>query len=182
MLMVAGGSQNLPGPLAQAEAVYRDSAAQLPVAGALIALRARHFAAEVRLGRDDPQARRQLREATGGLGDVLSLSTLLPRVLDGPLSLMGADFGTLQLADPVTGSLRLVSQCGFDSGFLEYFAVVDDDHSACGRAARDCAQIVMADVETDPGVLRRTEASPPRQGSARSSPRAWPIPRAAWSA
>ena len=149
--MSAGESQNLPGPLEQAEAVGRDAAAQLPVTAALIARRARHFAADARLSRDEPQAMRRLHEMTGGLRDVPSLSALLPRVLDGALALMGADFGTLQLLDPVTGALRLVTQSGFDSGFLEYVAVMDDGHSACGRAARECAQIVMADVSADPG-------------------------------
>jgi len=32
---------------------------------------------------------------------------------------------------------------------LKYFAVVDDDHSACGRAAQACAQVVIADVTAD---------------------------------
>jgi GAF domain-containing protein len=72
-------------------------------------------------------------------------------VLDGALSLAGADFGTVQLLDPVAGSLRLVTQSGFGSGFVEYFAVVDDDHSACGRAAREGTLVVIADVNADPG-------------------------------
>ena len=127
-------------------------AAQMPpVRGELVARRARSFAAGVRLGRAEPDAVRRLHEATGGLGEVCSLGTLLPKTLDGALSLMGADFGTLQLLDPLSGSLRLVTQSGFDSGFLEYFAVVDDDHSACGRAAAHGAQIVIADVTADPG-------------------------------
>jgi len=151
MCMSAGESQNLPGPLEQAEAAYRRAAALLPVTGAMIARRARHYAADVRLSRVEPQGMRRLHELTAGLGDVPSLRTLLPRVLDGALALLGADFGTLQLFDPVTGSLRLVTQSGFDSGFLEYFAVVDDGHSACGRAAREAAQTVIADVNADPG-------------------------------
>jgi hypothetical protein len=148
--MSAGESQNLPGPLDQAEAMYRDAAAQLPVTGAMIARRARHFATSARLRRDEPQAMRRLAEVTGGLGDVPSVHGLLPRVLDGALSLMGADFGTVQLVDPVTGSLRLVTHSGFGPGFLEYFAVVDDSHSACGRAASKGAQAVIADVNADP--------------------------------
>ena len=64
---------------------------------------------------------------------------------------MGADFGNIQLRDPVTGSLRIVTQSGFGPEFLDYFAVVDDGHSACGRAARACAQIVVADVNADAG-------------------------------
>ena len=94
---------------------------------------------------------RRLYELTGGLDDIQSLAVLLPRLLDGALSLMGADFGTVQLVDPVTGSLRPVTQSGFGSGFVEYFAVVDDDHSACGRAAREGTLVVIADVNADPG-------------------------------
>jgi hypothetical protein len=150
MLMSTGESQNLPGPLARAEAVCRGAAARWPVTGALIARRTRHFAADVRLSRDEPLAMRRLHEVTGGLGDAPSLGALLPRVLDGALLLMGADFGTIQLLDPAAGLLRLVTQSGFDPGFLEYFAVVDDDHSACGRAVRESAQAVIADVNTDP--------------------------------
>jgi GAF domain-containing protein len=152
MLMVAGDSQNVPGALEQAEAVYRDAAAQLPpVTGEMLAQRARHFAAGVRLSLDEPEAIRRLHEVTGGLRDASGLSTLLPKILDGALSLTGAEFGNIQLLDPVTGSLRIVTQSGFDSGFLEYFAVVDDDHSVCGRAARHCAQTVISDVTADPG-------------------------------
>jgi hypothetical protein len=151
MLMSAGQSQNLPGPLAQAEAALRDAAAQWPVTGALIARRVRHFAADAWLGRDAPQAMRRLREVSGGLPDVPSLSAMLPKVLDGALALAGADFGTIQLLDPVTGTLRLVTQSGFDAGFLEYFAAVEDGYSVWGRAARDGAQMVIADVDADPG-------------------------------
>jgi hypothetical protein len=151
MFVTAGESQNLPRSLEQTEALYSDASARLPVTGAMIARQARHFAATVRLSRGEPEAMRRLGDVTGGLGDVPSLSSLLPRVLDGALSLMGADFGTLQVLDPVTGSLRLVTQSGLDPGFLEYFAVVDDGHSACGRAARKGTQVVIADTDTDPG-------------------------------
>jgi hypothetical protein len=144
-------SENLPGPLAHAQAVYRDAAGQLPPAtGEMLAERAGHFAAGVRLSLDAPQAMRRLHQMTGSLREVPSLSTLLPRVLDAALSLAGADFGNIQLLDPVTGSLQIVTQSGFDRAFLDHFAVVDDAHTACGRAARDRAQTVIPDVNTDP--------------------------------
>jgi GAF domain-containing protein len=94
---------------------------------------------------------RRLHGVTEKLQDVPRLDMLLPRVLDGALSLTGADFGNIQLLDPVTGLLRIVTQSGFSPEFLEYFAVVDDGHSACGRAAQACAQAVIADVAVDPG-------------------------------
>lgn len=152
--MLASRSQNLPALLKQAESVYRGSTTPLsPATPEMLAQRAAHFAAGVRLSVHEPQALHRLHEITSGLRQAPSLSTLLPKALDGALSLMRADFGNIQLLDPVTGSLGIVTQSGFDSEFLDYFAVVDDDHSACGRAAKECAQIVIADVNSDPGFV-----------------------------
>lgn len=67
---------------------------------------------------------------------------------------MAADFGNIQFFSPVTGLPAIaivVTQSGFRSEFLEYFAAVDDDHSACGRAAKAGTQTVIADVTADPG-------------------------------
>ncbi|HEX8866186.1 MAG TPA: GAF domain-containing protein [Lentzea sp.] len=85
------------------------------------------------------------------------LRTSLPRMLDGALSLTGADFGNVQLLDPVSGSLRIVTQFGFGERFLDHFAVVRDDNSACGRAAAQHAQVVIADVREDPGFVPHAE-------------------------
>ena len=40
---------------------------------------------------------------------------------------------------------------------MEYFADVTDDGSACGRAARHHAQVVITDVTTDPGFAPHRE-------------------------
>jgi GAF domain-containing protein len=66
------------------------------------------------------------------------------------LSLLRADRGDVQIVDRASGSLRVAAHAGLSDEFLEYFAIVDDDGSACGRAARDLAQTVIADVNTDP--------------------------------
>lgn len=65
--------------------------------------------------------------------------------------LQGAEQGNVQLADPVSGALKIIVQHGFDAAFLDRFAVVDDDSSGCGRAASHGAQLVIPDVITDPG-------------------------------
>jgi len=148
---MSAGSRNLPGLLEQA-AVYRDAAGQLPpVSGQALARRAAHFVSGVRFSIDDPEALQRLHKVTGGLGEASSLGSLLPGILDGALSLAGADFGNIQLLDPADGSLRIVTQSGFGPEFLGYFAVVDDVHSACGRAAKASAQTVITDVTADPG-------------------------------
>lgn len=96
---------------------------------------------------------KRLHRVTASLRDASSLSSLSVAILDAALSLMEADFGNLQLFNPLTGSLAIVTQSGFSSEFLEYFAVVDDDQSvtACGRAAKAGAQTVIPDVTADPG-------------------------------
>jgi GAF domain-containing protein len=73
----------------------------------------------------------------------------LGRALEGTMSLLGADRGNVQLRAGRMPVLRIVTQTGFDSDFLEHFAVVADGSSACGRAARGRAPIVIADVMDD---------------------------------
>src|SRR5215467_5606947 len=83
--------------------------------------------------------------------------SVLEEGLEDALSLLHADRGNVQIVDPFTGSLVLVLQTGFSDEFLEYFAVVDDDGSACGRAASNRTQTVIRDVNTDPGFATHRE-------------------------
>jgi GAF domain-containing protein len=150
--MVTIGIQNLPEPLARAQAAYRDSTARLAaVSRDRLARRVEHFASSVRFVLDEPNAARRLHDLTKDLRDVPRLSRLLPRVLGGTMALVGGDVGDTQIVDPATGSLRPVTQAGFGPEFCEYSAAVDDGHSACGRVARQRAQTAIADVRTDPG-------------------------------
>ena len=86
-----------------------------------------------------------------------TLGALLDEVLEFALTLLHAERGNVQLADPATGALRIVAQRGFGPEFVEYFAVVADDRSACGRAAQQHAQVVITDVTTDPGFAPHRE-------------------------
>jgi len=83
--------------------------------------------------------------------------SVLEEGLEDALSLLRADRGNVQIVDPFTGSLVLVLQTGFSDEFLEYFAVVDDNGSACGRTAMQHAQTVIGDVNTDPGFAPHRE-------------------------
>jgi len=91
----------------------------------------------------------------GGAAPVLG--ALLDEVLEFALALLGAERGNIQLADPATGVLRIAAQRGFGPEFMEYFAAVTDDRSACGRAAQHHAQVVITDVTTDPGFAPHRE-------------------------
>ena len=133
------------------EARFRSSAARLQATGASAeARRAEQFAEWARLDRAEPRAARLLYDALRESRAVGALDALLDEVLGFALELLHADRGNVQLADPATGALRIAAHQGFGPEFLEYFAVVTDDGSACGRAARSNAQVVIADVATDP--------------------------------
>jgi len=87
------------------------------------------------------------------LGELLesanSPGTGVDRVLAAALALSAAERGNVQIREP-TGELRIAAQRGFAREFLDHFAVVDNDGSACGRAAEKAAQTVIVDVNTDP--------------------------------
>jgi len=101
--------------------------------------------------RPGPQAVQVLHAALRVSPPAPALGALLDEVLEFALTLLHAERGNIQLADPATGALRIAAQRGFGPEFLEYFAAVTDDGSACGRAAQHHAQVVIADVTTDSG-------------------------------
>lgn len=152
--MLTTGMQNLPEPLARAPAAYHDGTARLaPASADRLARRVEHFASSVQLVLDDPDAAQRLHALTKDLRPVPQLRTLLPQVLRGAMALVGGDFGNIQIVDPATESLRLVTRVGFGLEFLDYFAVVEDVHSTCGRTARQGALHLgrpSGDGPTDP--------------------------------
>jgi GAF domain-containing protein len=87
----------------------------------------------------------------------LSLSRVLDTALETALSVLRGDLGNIQIIDPAPCALRIAVQAGFSAEFLLYFALVSDDSSAYGRAARDLAQVVIADVREDPRFAAHRE-------------------------
>jgi GAF domain len=160
-LAATGAAVKVRKLLEQAEQAYRHSAIQLRAAGQPeSAIRVERFAASARWALDEPAEYRRLHDISRGLHDVSRQSVLADRVLAGALSLTGAERGNVQLIDPATGGLRIAAQAGFEAEFLEYFAlVIDDDRSACGRAARQRAQVMIADVTADDAFAAHLEAA-----------------------
>lgn len=151
---LAGPSRELSSRrlLERAEAIHLGAASTLRSMGCEDeARRADQFAAWARFDLDEPRAARRLYAAAGELRGLPRFRLLLDKVLEGALSLAEADRGNVQLVDPATGSLAIVAEHGFGAEFLEYFAAVDDDRSACGRAAKRHDQVVITDVTTAPG-------------------------------
>jgi hypothetical protein len=103
------------------------------------------------------QAARLLHQARRDSCAAPTLEALLDEVLEFALTLLHAERGNVQLADPATGALKIAAQRGFGPEFMQYFAAVTDDGSACGRAARHHAQVIITDVTTDPGFAPHRE-------------------------
>lgn len=125
-------------------------AAQRPVWTQACAVRAELNAARRRLVRDEPRATQRMLALSQHLEAQAGTPVDLDRALEGAMGLLGTDLGNIQIRDPSSGALTIAASSGFDSEFLEYFAVVVDDSSACGRAAQQRSQTVIADVDEDP--------------------------------
>ena len=148
----AGTPRTLPTVLGDTEAALLSSAARLRVSGREDRARqVERLAGWARFDLDEPVVSQELYAAAARLRYIRRIEPLADQVLEQVLSLAWADRGNVQLADPASGALAIVAQYGFDAEFLDHFTVVDDDRSACGRAARHGAQLVITDVSIDPG-------------------------------
>lgn len=79
----------------------------------------------------------------------LGLQQQLDFLLTAALNVTG-DMGNLQLVDPATGSLKIVSQSGFDTRFLDFFNATPEGRAACGTALLRRRRIVVENVAADP--------------------------------
>ncbi|MDQ0753702.1 hypothetical protein QF034_007933 [Streptomyces africanus] len=79
-----------------------------------------------------------------------SRGAVLKAVLSSTLAVVDTDMGNVQLTDRARGGLRLEEHTGHPPDFVDFFAHVGDDGTACARAARDLAQVTVRDVESDP--------------------------------
>jgi two-component system, chemotaxis family, CheB/CheR fusion protein len=75
----------------------------------------------------------------------------LGAILDAIIELTGADFGSIQLYDEASRTLRIAAQRGFEQRFLDFFKSVDAlSGSTYGIALAKRSRIVVEDVEKDP--------------------------------
>lgn len=148
----SGADRALHVMLADTEAAFRKSADLLRACGSEEgARRVQRFAEWARFDLDEPVVARRLYLAVARLRRAWQLESLASDLLEEVLSLARADRGNVQLADPESGTLRIIAQHGFDEMFLHHFKEVTDDGSACGRAAKRNAQLVITDVLFDRG-------------------------------
>jgi GAF domain-containing protein len=80
---------------------------------------------------------------------------MLGAALESAVHASAADMGNIQIAG--ADGLRIVAQRGFERPFLDFFALVADDTSACGRAIKAGRRVVVGDVAHD-AVFAGTDA------------------------
>jgi signal transduction histidine kinase len=95
------------------------------------------------------RAMTRLHEFSTRLRASAELPEVLEEVLTATIEIQEADFGNVRLCNPESHTLEIAAQRGFDAQFLAHFAAADDAGTACGRAMRSRARIVIEDVQTD---------------------------------
>jgi PAS domain S-box-containing protein len=70
----------------------------------------------------------------------------LNAIIDTAIAIAGAVKGNLQLFDPTTGMLTIAAQRGFEEPFLNFFATVRDDASACAAAMKSGERVIVEDI------------------------------------
>ena len=108
-----------------------------------------NLTAFIRLSLDDAATAHLLQHAAAQLAAGWPADVAATTILDETMALTGADLGNVQLVEPAAHTLRIAASAGFGQDFLDHFAVVADDTSACGRALADRRQAVIADVDAD---------------------------------
>lgn len=93
----------------------------------------------------DLKAMRRLNEiGTSCAQDGIDRDACLEEILSVAIEICGADKGNIQLVDPVTGSLQMISASGFDQSFLDFFN--GERSSACAAALVMRQRVVVEDV------------------------------------
>jgi PAS domain S-box-containing protein len=101
--------------------------------------------------RGELEAMSRLHALSTRLLHTTELSLALDDVLENAILTIGADFGNIQLFNPLAGALEIAAQRGFKQDFLDYFRTVRvEDGSACAQAMQIGARIIVEDVEIDP--------------------------------
>jgi PAS domain S-box-containing protein len=77
------------------------------------------------------------------------LQPILEEVLRASITVQGADFGMIQLYNPKSQALEIVTHFGFQQGFLDLFSSARESEAAWGRALSRGERVIIEDVLSD---------------------------------
>jgi GAF domain-containing protein len=75
---------------------------------------------------------------------------VLGEIVDVAIAIAGADFGTIQLFNPITGHPEIVAHHGLPQWWINYWGSVSNGRGACGTALERGGRIIVEDVESSP--------------------------------
>ena len=79
-----------------------------------------------------------------------NLEAVFDSIVDAAIAISGADFGNIQLLDPATGCLRIVTSRGFPDWWLDYWNAVAMRGGVCRAALERVERVIVEDVEQSP--------------------------------
>lgn len=75
-----------------------------------------------------------------------NLQAVLEHVVEAAIAISKADFGNIQLLDPVSG-LRIAAQRGFPQWYVDFWNEVTAGNGSCGTALASGKRVIISDVE-----------------------------------
>jgi GAF domain-containing protein len=93
------------------------------------------------------------------------LGKILCEIVDVAIDLTGADFGNIQLIDPVSSDLTMVAQRGFPQWWLDFWNSVPGGKGTCGVSMELRERVIVEDVEKSPTSRDCLEVQIGRSGS-----------------
>jgi len=79
-----------------------------------------------------------------------NFSAVLEQIVESAITIAGADFGNIQLLNPISHRLEIAAQRGFAQWYLDYWASVDEGEGSCGTALERGDRVIVDDVEQSP--------------------------------
>src|SRR5215475_9598028 len=78
------------------------------------------------------------------------LERILCEIVDTAIALTGADFGNIQLVDPVSLALRIVAQRGFQQSWVDFWNNLPGGQGSCGVSLKQGERVIVENVEQTP--------------------------------
>jgi signal transduction histidine kinase len=113
-----------------------------------------------RLLRELRDAHEELRADLDATNRLLNVGTLfvkeddakpvLRAIVDAAIAISGADFGTIQLVDPVSGDLQLAASIGLPDWWVDFWNRTSRGAGSCGTALERRERTIVEDVEHSP--------------------------------
>ena len=98
----------------------------------------------------DLDAMERLHRVSVRFFDEEGLPGVLDEILEAAIAITQADFGNIQVFDPVSSELTIVTARGFPDWWLEYWRQIRIGQGACGASIERKKRVIIEEVSRDP--------------------------------